>query len=834
MSPPRISRQNSAETARQQFPLNDIDYESSPAAVAQELSNLQAIRRMSMDVNASDPDLPSFGSSFGVPAVAPSHSDSDDDAARLFGFLRELAPKEFKTFIEERVDKIKRRSGDSDTFLTAGFERQGSGSGLRRKKSMLSRQIDGPNGYRDGAERLERKRSIPGQSPSSPDGTSLQALEELVNDPSTMMRRLSIDASRRSLESGGETLRRSTRTNYRKGSLKKGERLPFSKRVAGRHADTDTESSPQVSPVDSNHEAPMVGVSRVQTEPMPARPETPENFSRPTRRPPKTSPPNETPPPLPEDIPKDSDSRTQPLPEPKTHTSPPSKQFHSRIASNGRTTAPLPGYQPPVPQIIETPPPSEPHRPSSMPTLPRPERVSSRDGPGGYTPQTPLPRSPPGLRQQPGRSPMMRQGMPPKPIDQTLNDMASHPSPLPGGNTRTDTLSFIPTFAEDKSKPKDKKAGQDSGARKTSWGWFSRSDSKEDEKERERKEKEEASKKGKGKLTKPSDSTRLDVLQTSIDGGRGRESLVLDRESVRLDDGSKKDPNRKSSGEAKKEKESGIFSSLFGASKKKDPDSKSKKNPATAASPRTHPRILRPDVDYNWTRFSILEERAIYRMAHIKLANPRRELYSQVLLSNFMYSYLAKVQQMHPQIQIGNAAQQKQQQRQQAQQKKMEMQHQAPEGSLYQRVQEQQQQQAQQQQNHQSDPTPVPAPTPNYAPDPVPSIPSINFDNLLPDPVASEEPKLPQRTLSLPTSAQLKTNGNYSVASSQHYLGQPGAKGGWQPPWEQPQLEKQEKQEKQEKLKGWGQQREQGKERERQQSQSLFDSSSSEEGREMW
>jgi len=39
-------------------------------------------------------------------------------------------------------------------------------------------------------------------------------------------------------------------------------------------------------------------------------------------------------------------------------------------------------------------------------------------------------------------------------------------------------------------------------------------------------------------------------------------------------------------------------------------------------------------------------------MAHIKLANPRRELYSQVLLSNFMYSYLAKVQQMHPQMQI--------------------------------------------------------------------------------------------------------------------------------------------------------------------------------------
>lgn len=76
-------------------------------------------------------------------------------------------------------------------------------------------------------------------------------------------------------------------------------------------------------------------------------------------------------------------------------------------------------------------------------------------------------------------------------------------------------------------------------------------------------------------------------------------------------------------------------------------------------------RELRPDVDYAWTRFSILEERAIYRMAHIKLANPRRALYSQVLLSNFMYSYLAKVQQMHPHMMLATSAAQRQQQKQQ-------------------------------------------------------------------------------------------------------------------------------------------------------------------------
>jgi hypothetical protein len=39
-----------SDTATSSFPLNDIDYESNPAAVAQELTNLAAIRRMSMDV----------------------------------------------------------------------------------------------------------------------------------------------------------------------------------------------------------------------------------------------------------------------------------------------------------------------------------------------------------------------------------------------------------------------------------------------------------------------------------------------------------------------------------------------------------------------------------------------------------------------------------------------------------------------------------------------------------------------------------------------------------------------------------------------------------------
>ena len=166
---------------------------------------------------------------------------------------------------------------------------------------------------------------------------------------------------------------------------------------------------------------------------------------------------------------------------------------------------------------------------------------------------------------------------------------------------------------------------------------------------------------------------------------------MLDRDSLdpKLQDERKKESSRKSGGESKKEKDS-LFSSFFSSSKKKsDRDSGGKKaGSLRTLSPDPPHRHLKPDVDYNWARFSILEERAIYRMAHIKLANPRRALYSQVLLSNFMYSYLAKVQQMHPQMQIPQSAMQKKQEaerRQKEEEKRLQQQQQQQQesGELY-------------------------------------------------------------------------------------------------------------------------------------------------------
>ncbi|KAH8711889.1 hypothetical protein GQ44DRAFT_429836 [Phaeosphaeriaceae sp. PMI808] len=730
LSPP-LSRTNS-DTASQQFPLSQLDYESSPAGLAQELSNLQAIRRMSMGVNNADPDLPSFNSPNGPPS--PPAFSEDEDPSKLFWVPArlhpELAPMEFKTFIEEKVNTIRRRSSDSDSLSpdgTLGY--QTSGAGLRRKKSMLSRQIDSGTGYKDGADRLERKRSE-----HHPSGafSNLQELEHIVEDSAAVVRRMSLSSKRTSGDGeasaegdvsmtpgkfgGIGTLKRSTRTTYRRGSLRKGG-PPLSRRLITRQAETDTEESPSTSPTHPP-DVPPLPLARVQSEPVNGQFEGPSNFSRPRRRsPPSAEPRSGSADEFSRPTSSEQASEETPRPQPKA--------FHSRIASNGRTSAHLPGYnkpptlQSPVPQIIETPPPPQ-ESDRRQPFLP-PERHSSRQPPPQQQQQQQQPNGPrnypqnfsPNQQRQspqnrPNRHAQAAQASPIKPT-QSFDDVVQHPAPLPGSGTRIDSLSIIPNLPEEKrsdKKSKDKKNDPD-GPRKTSWGWLTGGDK---DKEREKKEKEkeerekELAKKVKNKLSKPQekghDDTRLDVLQTSIhgSGNRGRESVVLDRESIKLEEERKKESNRKTSSDGKKEKEPGLLSSIFGGGKKKsEKESSHKKASSRGLSPEPPPKILKPDIDYNWTRFSILEERAIYRMAHIKLANPRRELYSQVLLSNFMYSYLAKVQQMHPQIQIGNSKQARQAQQQQAAQQKKEQQQQQQqqqpeEFAQYQRYQQQQEQ----------------------------------------------------------------------------------------------------------------------------------------------
>jgi hypothetical protein len=216
---------------------------------------------------------------------------------------------------------------------------------------------------------------------------------------------------------------------------------------------------------------------------------------------------------------------------------------------------------------------------------------------------------------------------------------------------------------EEQRKPEDrksegKKSKKESEGRKSSWHWLLGSEEKD-----KKKDKDGDSKKSRSRFSDKitHNNSRIETPpQSSMDNSpKGRESLILDRLDPKLEEERRKDGVRRASGESKKEKD-GIFSSIFGGGRKKHSgDGHHRKNSSRNLSPDPPVRVLKADVDYPWTRFSILEERAIYRMAHIKLANPRRALHSQVLLSNFMYSYLEKVQQMHPHMMVASSGSQR-------------------------------------------------------------------------------------------------------------------------------------------------------------------------------
>lgn len=639
--------------ANKQYPLNDIDYESDPVAVAQEMSNLQALRRMSMDVTAAaDPDLPSF-SNF-VPSTPPE--DGGDPGSVFWVPARlhpELAPQEFSAFLEAKKNEIRRPQ-------TAGsLSPDGSPSGgpsLRRKKSMLSRQIDADAAkhYRDGAERLEKRKSLLGE-PMAP---AIQ-LDDLMKDPTALMHKLSVDSQRR-MEKGDQVddvpiifapkvgLKRSTATHYRKGSLRRGERVG-SRRGSMKTAETDSE--------DYYGPDPKAGfrLDRVSTEPvsLPSASRNKDESWRSQRSPPESS----GAPMLSDD--RGSDTTPASFTTQDKHKSAPAKARRSsspKGAPRSRTSEPAP----PVPKIVETPPPS----------ADVPERHSSFEPPN----QTPKKRSTTNHR---------------------LSDSSSDAAPAKSEHM------VVPGDKKDRKRPDTSgSAGKD---RKTSWGWLlgdsDRAKEKEEQREREKEEKVKAKKEKRPKSAEKTDkydNTRLDVLQKSIELGNTGKVVASDPPTPSTVEPQKPESreSRKSRGEDKKDKDSG-FLSFFGGSKKKSGDNSS----STERKGRSS-RGVSPDPAHNvqpkyyYTRFPIHIERAIYRLSHLKLANPRRPLHQQVLLSNFMYSYLALVQQTQPHL-IQQATSPAQQQKQEAAERQRQQ-----EQQRWQQRQEEEQRYAEQQQNH--------------------------------------------------------------------------------------------------------------------------------------
>ncbi|RIB21145.1 hypothetical protein C2G38_2079120 [Gigaspora rosea] len=94
-----------------------------------------------------------------------------------------------------------------------------------------------------------------------------------------------------------------------------------------------------------------------------------------------------------------------------------------------------------------------------------------------------------------------------------------------------------------------------------------------------------------------------------------------------------------------KEKSSKIISSIFSWSQSRG---KSTEEHGTSnvllsnSSTSSHLSNKKPKYT-NYNRFPIHVERAVYRLSHIKLANPRRPLHEQVLISNMMFWYLSLI-----------------------------------------------------------------------------------------------------------------------------------------------------------------------------------------------
>ena len=547
LSPTLSLRDVQAESVGSPFSLTNID---NPSDIAQELSNLQALRRLSMDVgNNINPDLPPMSLS-AMPMIAPSGDDDENDPSRLLWVPArvhpELAPTEFKSFLEKRVQSIKRRSGDPFISADVDLGRSGSVSSLRRQKSMLSRQIDnsggrGAVGYVDGAERLKRQRSS-GGSQLSPE----LSLEELVKDPSRAVRRFAQESQEGSggIEGSGDDmpilpmapgigLRRSTRTTYRKGgSLRSGDRGSLSRRLAHRHQ-PDSESSGADSPA---MEAPKGhSLARVQSEPVA------ENYSRPKRSVRRQNR-------FPQDLMAGTDGVSEDSTESRT-TSPPrvhQDQLPVRTSSaSASTTSMEPNLAPERAELLDN---------QYSRSFPQRSSSQSAEPPLDHQAETVVEEPRSNLRsannnvmKQPAQ-PQYTSKSPPLGQMQTTNDTL--PSSLSGGDaSRTDNLTFIPTLSQVEKKPekkskKDRDEDSSSSRSGSAWKWF-----KGVTDDREKKKEESKKSKSKALAERAQDNVRLDVIQTSIDKNavKGRESLVLDRDhgDNKLVEERKKESHRK-------------------------------------------------------------------------------------------------------------------------------------------------------------------------------------------------------------------------------------------------------------------------------------------------
>ena len=251
--------------------------------------------------------------------------------------------------------------------------------------------------------------------------------------------------------------------------------------------------------------------------------------------------------------------------------------------------------------------------------LPPPPSDYPPDRPPPQTPQahaSPLPPAPspasadydwsthhqPG--QQQARLPPPQPYVPPPPIVAPLPErresIPSPPAPASPASSRSGSF------------------GSSDGKKKSGWARLGLGSSKEDKKKSKGKEKE---------------------MEKVHEAAARQQQLDREKDARELRDREEKERKER---EKEKEKDSGFFGGLFGKRKSEQehvapPTPSPPPEIRTPPPPPTASGALAPNGRYiNFYRLPIHVERAVYRLSHIKLANPRRPLFEQVLISNLM------------------------------------------------------------------------------------------------------------------------------------------------------------------------------------------------------
>ncbi|CAI2189121.1 10969_t:CDS:2, partial [Funneliformis geosporum] len=180
-----------------------------------------------------------------------------------------------------------------------------------------------------------------------------------------------------------------------------------------------------------------------------------------------------------------------------------------------------------------------------------------------------------------------------------------------------------------KKKEKEKEGEKDKEEKKEK---ESKPKKKEKEKEGEKDKEEKKEKELKPKKNKLDKPDKVEKTEKS--------------EKSDKNDKNEKENNDLAVKEKDKEKSPKIsLSSIFSwPSQNKGKSSEDSSTTTISTTPLPQPTTPNKKTKYtNYNRLPIHVERAIYRLSHIKLANPRRPLHEQVLISNMMFWYLSLI-----------------------------------------------------------------------------------------------------------------------------------------------------------------------------------------------